>query len=70
MSFIIMKNPPMATIAIHAPARNFVTSTMSRTVPVDTKPTVLTARERSIARRARGSVSALSNRVQCRTMPT
>ena len=33
------------------------------------KPTVLITRERFILRRAAGSVSMRSSRVQCRTMP-
>ena len=46
-----------------------VHSTADNTVPVESNPTVLTTRERIILRRARGSVSVRSNRVQCRTMP-
>ena len=59
----------MATTAIHAPARNLVIVTTNSTVPVATKPIVLTTRERIIVRRTAGSVSLRSNRVQCRTMP-
>ena len=59
----------MARMAIHAPARNFVTSTMSSTVPVAMNPMVLMIRARIILRRSAGSSSVRSSRVQCRTMP-
>ena len=59
-----MRNSALiATMAIHAPARNFVISTTNNTAPVDSKPTVLTTRERIICAPHRGSVSARSNRV-------
>ena len=59
----------MATMAIHAPAANLVTSTTMSTAPVAMKPMVLTTRERTIRRRAVGSLSVRSSLVQCRTMP-
>ncbi|SKW09344.1 Uncharacterised protein [Mycobacteroides abscessus subsp. abscessus] len=67
--FISTNSSPIAKIAIHAPARNLVTRTTSSTVPVMMKPMVLMTRERIILRRTAGSVSVLSNRVQCRTIP-
>ena len=66
----MMRNSALiATMAIHAPARNLVISTTNKTAPVESKPTVLTTRERIILLRARGSVSVRNNRVQCRTIP-
>ena len=62
-------SPPIARIAIHAPATNLVTTTMISTVPVQMKPIVLITRERIISRRTAESVSVRSSRVQCRTMP-
>ena len=62
-------SPPIARIAIHAPATNLVITTMIRTVPVQMKPMVLITRERIILRRTAESVSVRSSRVQCRTMP-
>ena len=56
-------------MAIQAPARNLVTSTMSNTVPVAMNPTVLMTRARFILPRSAGSSSVASRRVQCRTMP-
>ena len=69
MAFIKMNNPPIARMAIQAPARNLVTSTMTSTVPVAMKPTVLITRDRIIRRRSAGSSSPPSSRVQCRTIP-
>ena len=66
---MITNSAVIATIAIHAPARNLVTSTTTSTVPVHRKPMVLTTRERIILRRSCGSVSVRRYRVQCRTMP-
>src|SRR6202012_2919032 len=66
----MMRNSRLiAKRAIHAPATNFVTRTTNNTAPVESNPIVLTTRERIILRRARGSVSVRSKRVQCRTMP-
>ena len=59
----------IAAIAIQAPSRNLVMSTMTSTVPVSTMPNVLMARERIIRRRLLGSRSVRSNRFQCRIMP-
>ena len=67
--FISTNSKVIATTAIQAPATNLVTMTTSSTAPVATNPIVLTIRERIIVRRAAGSVSLRSNRVQCRTMP-
>src|SRR6267378_1577487 len=66
---MITNSALIARIAIHAPARNFVTTTMISTVPVQMKPTVLITRERIIPRRTAESVSVRNSRVQCRTMP-
>ena len=52
------KIPTIARIAIHAPARNLVTTTMTNTVPVMTKPIVLMTRDRSMRRRAPGRFGA------------
>ncbi|SLI37817.1 Uncharacterised protein [Mycobacteroides abscessus subsp. abscessus] len=59
----------MVRIAIHAPAKNLVTSTITSTVPVAVRPTALITRERCILARCAGSVSVRSSRVQCRSMP-
>ena len=66
---MMTNRPPIARMAIHAPARNFVTTTTTSTDPVQMKPIVLITRDRIILRRAAGSVSVRSRRVQCRTMP-
>ena len=63
------KNTAMAAIAIQAPSRNFVTSTVSSTTPVMIAPKPLIDWARRIRRRAVGSVSVRSSRFQCRTMP-
>ena len=54
---MITNRPPIAKIAIQAPARNLVTTTMMSTVPVQMNPIVLITRERFILRRTAGSVS-------------
>lgn len=59
----------MAAIAIHAPSRNFVMSTITSTVAVMVSPIALTVCERRIRRRTPASVSLASNRFQCRIMP-
>ena len=69
MPFISTKSTTIAAIAIHAPSRNFVTSTTTSTSPVTESPTALMTRLRTIRARADGSVSVRSSRVQCRTMP-
>ena len=66
---MMTNSAPIARIAIQAPARNFVTTTMISTVPVQMKPMVLMTRDRIIWRRTAESVSVRSSRVQCRTMP-
>jgi hypothetical protein len=66
---MITKITAIATIAIHAPRVNLVTSTMISTAPVMTRPTELITRERIMWLRAAESVSVRSSRVQCRTMP-
>jgi hypothetical protein len=69
ISFIRTNSTTIARIAIHAPTTNFVTTTMTSTVPVQVNPMALMTRERIIRRRTSGSVSVRSSRVQCRTMP-
>ncbi len=64
-----MKIRIMATMAIQAPAANFVSSTMISTAPVIARPIELITRERCMRRRCVGSVSARRCRVQCRIMP-
>ena len=59
----------IVTIAIHAPATNFVISTITSTVAVMTRPIALITRDRSIRARICGSVSVRRCRVQCRIMP-
>ena len=66
---ISTKKTPIARIAIQAPARNLVISTMTSTTAVNARPMVLISRERIIRRRAAGSVSVRRCRVQCRIMP-
>ena len=70
MLFISMKKVPIARIAIQAPARNLVTSTITKTTAVIARPKVLISRERCIRRRTAGSVSFFSSRVQCRIIPS
>ena len=60
----------IATIAIQAPARNLVTSTMTRTVAVMPRPIELTVLDRFIRARWAGSCSVLRCRFQCRIMPS
>ena len=60
----------IARIAIQAPARNLVTSTITNTTAVIARPKVLMARERYILRRTAGSFSVFRCRVQCRIMPS
>ena len=67
---MIAKKTTMARIAIHAPARNLVTSTITRTDAVIARPKVLITRERNIRRRTAGSLSVLRWRVQCRIIPS
>ena len=68
---MITKKMTIARIAIQAPARNLVSSTITkhrrRSSP---RPKVLIARERNIRRRTAGSVSVFRCRVQCRIMPS
>ncbi len=59
----------MAITTIHAPTRNFVSSTTISTSPVITPPKKLITRERCIWCRALGSVSVFRWRVQWMTMP-
>ena len=66
---MITNSAPIARIAIHAPARNFVTTTTTSTAPVHMQPIALMTRDRCILRRSAASVSTRSSRVQCRTMP-
>ena len=66
---MITNRLPIAKIAIHAPARNLVTTTTKSTDPVQKKPIVLITRDRIMRRRTAGSVSVRNSRVQCRTMP-
>ena len=65
-----MKKTIIARIVIQAPARNFVTSTITSTTPVNDRPIVLIMRERCMRRRSAGSVSVFRCRVQCRIMPS
>jgi hypothetical protein len=66
----IAKKTTIARIAIHAPARNLVSSTTTNTEAVIARPKLLITRERIIRRRAAGSVSFFRCRVQCRIMPS
>ena len=66
---MITNRMTIARIAIHAPATNFVTTTMISTVPVQRRPIALITRDRIMWRRTAESVSVRSSRVQCRTMP-
>ena len=69
MPFISRNSTIIATIAIQAPCRNLVISTMTSTMPVTTGRRALMTRLRFIRRRSPGPVSVRSSRVQCRTMP-
>ena len=69
MATISTKNPAIAAIAIHAPSRNFVISTVISTTPVIAAPKPLMAWARRMRRRAAGSVSVARWRRQCRTIP-
>ena len=60
----------MARIAIQAPARNLVISTITSTTAVKVRPKALMARERYIRCRAAGFFSVFRLRVQCRIMPS
>ncbi len=60
----------IATIAIQAPAKNLVTSTITNTTAVMPRPKVLIARERYIRRRTAGFLSVFRCLVQCRIMPS
>ena len=60
---MIPKIAAIVTIAIQAPARNLVTTTTSRTVPVHMHPTALITRDRIILRRVAGSVSIFVRRL-------
>ena len=70
MARMIKKNTTIATIAIQAPARNLVTSTITKTTAVMASPKVLIARERYIRRRTAGFRSVRRWRDQCRIMPS
>jgi len=59
----------IAAMAIHAPSRNLVTTTITSTVAVIAMPKELIARERIIRRRTCGSRSVWRYRFQCRIMP-
>ena len=61
---MIAKKTIIARIAIQAPARNFVTSTITSTTAVMPRPKVLIARDRSIRRRSAGSRSVFRCLVQ------
>ena len=64
------KSTTIARIAIQAPCRNFVISTMTSTTPVTARPNALIARDCASSGAAlAGSVSVRSSRVQCRIMP-
>ena len=66
---MVRKITAIARIAIHAPDRNFVTSTMINTTAVQQNPTALISWLRRIRRRAPGSDSVWSSRFQCRIIP-
>ncbi|CAB4757013.1 unannotated protein [freshwater metagenome] len=59
----------IARTTSHAPLVNLVTSTITSTDPVMTRPKELMIRERFIRRRSAASVSARRWRFQWRTMP-
>ena len=67
---MITKKMTIARIAIQAPAKNLVMSTITRTTAVKESPIALMTRERIIRRRSAGSRSSFSSRVQCRIMPS
>ena len=68
---MITKKMTIARIAIHAPARNLVISTITSTTAVNVSPTALMTRERIMAgARSAGSCSSFRWRVQCRIMPS
>ena len=70
MACMSTKKNPIARIVIHAPARNLVISTITRTTAVNPRPKVLMARDRIIRRRTAGSRSVRRCRVQWRIMPS
>ena len=67
---MITNSTTIVAIAIHAPARNFVMSTITSTVPVIASPMALTTRDLFIWERVAGSASSDSRRFQCRIMPS
>ena len=67
---MITKKMIIARIAIQAPARNLVISTITSTTAVMPRPKVLISRERNIRRRSAGSCSVFRCRVQCRIIPS
>ena len=60
----------IAMTTIHAPWVNFVTRTITRTVPVMQKPTPLTRRLRFMRPRSAGSRSSIRCRFQCLIIPS
>ena len=66
---MVMKNTNIARIAIQAPARNLVISTITSTMAVMQKPMALIVWLRRIRRRSPWSFSVRSRRFQCRIMP-
>ena len=67
---MVKKMIAIARIAIHAPARNLVISTMTSTTAVKQNPTALMVWLRRIRRRVAGSFSTRRSRFQCRIMPS
>ena len=67
---IAMNRIAISSSVIQAPRVNFVRSTIASTRDVRPRPNALTARERTMVARARGSTSVRSADVQCRTMPS
>ena len=67
---MMTKMMPIATMAIQAPARNLVISTMTSTTAVKQNPMALIVwLRRIIWRRTAASFSLRSNLFQCRIMP-
>ena len=68
---MITKKMDMARIAIHAPARNLVISTITSTTAVKVSPTALMAREaQHVPAHRRVLLGRGRLRVQCRIMPS
>ena len=67
---MVKKMIAIARIAIQAPARNLVISTMISTTPVKQNPTALMVWLRRIRRRPCRPVSVRSSRFQCLIMPS